>query len=166
MVVSRADNSVKIWWNLPISNPKPDIHNINAQFDENPLMFTQVIIRKRKKDGWTDGQTDRHTDVQHETIIPCHYCVAGYKNLNVQCGTNNLCCTMTYSTVADNSVSRLQRHWIHSLRAQDDLLLHFHITPKTFFSWHGSCTCTCIKISELLKGIFDNNSGMIFSSSP
>ena len=23
---------------------------------------------------------DRHTDDQHETIIPRHYCVAGYKN--------------------------------------------------------------------------------------
>ena len=44
--VSRADNSVKIWQNLPISNPKPDLHNINAhtKFGENLLMFTQVII--------------------------------------------------------------------------------------------------------------------------
>ena len=86
-----ADNSVKIWWNLPISNPKPDLHNINAQtkFGENPLLFTQVIIRKQKTDrqtdlrlmdGWMDKQTDRHTDVQCETKIPCHYHVAGYKN--------------------------------------------------------------------------------------
>ena len=30
MGVSRADNSVKNWRNLPISNPKPDLHNINA----------------------------------------------------------------------------------------------------------------------------------------
>ena len=71
MGVSLADNSVKIWRNLPISNPKPDIHNINAhtKFGENPLMFTQVIIQKRKTD-WgmdrrtTDGWMDRHTDVQ------------------------------------------------------------------------------------------------------
>ena len=28
--VSRTDNSVKIWRNLTISNPKPDLHNINA----------------------------------------------------------------------------------------------------------------------------------------
>ena len=28
----------------------------------------------------TDGQTDRHTDVHRETIIPRHYCEAGYKN--------------------------------------------------------------------------------------
>ena len=33
--------SVNIWWNLPISNPKPDLHTINAhtKFGENPLMF-------------------------------------------------------------------------------------------------------------------------------
>ena len=30
MGVSRADNSIKIWHNLTISNPKPDLHNINA----------------------------------------------------------------------------------------------------------------------------------------
>ena len=50
MDVSRADNSVKIWQILPICNPKPDLHNINAhtKFSENPLMFSQVIIRKRK----------------------------------------------------------------------------------------------------------------------
>ena len=37
MVVSQADNSVKIWWNLLISNPNPDLHNINAhtKFGEN-----------------------------------------------------------------------------------------------------------------------------------
>ena len=85
MGVSRADNSIKIWRNLPISNPKPDIHKSNAhtKFGENPLMFTQVIIQKRKTDGrrMTDGQTDRHTDIQRETIIPRHYCVAGYKNV-------------------------------------------------------------------------------------
>ena len=62
--VSRADNSVKNGRNLPISNPKPDLHNINAhtKFGENPLMFTQVIIWKRKMDGCTtDGQTDGRT---------------------------------------------------------------------------------------------------------
>ena len=50
MGVSRADNSVKILRNLPISNPKPYLLNINAysKFGENPLLFTQVIVRKRK----------------------------------------------------------------------------------------------------------------------
>ena len=83
MGMSRADNSVKTWRNLPVSNPKPDLHNINAHtnFGENPFMFTQVIIRNEKRTGrrTTDGQMDRHTDFQCETIIPRHYCVAGYK---------------------------------------------------------------------------------------
>ena len=50
MRVSRADNSVKICRNLSISNPKPDLLNVNAysKFGENPLLFTQVIVRKRK----------------------------------------------------------------------------------------------------------------------
>ena len=50
MGMSRAHNSVNILWNLPISNAKPDLLNVNAysKFDENPLLFTKVIIRKRK----------------------------------------------------------------------------------------------------------------------
>ena len=50
MGVSRADNSVKIWQNLPISNPKADLLNVNAysKFGENPLLFTQFIVRKQK----------------------------------------------------------------------------------------------------------------------
>ena len=50
MGVSRADNSVNILRNLPISNPKPDLLNVNAysKFGENPLLLTQVIARKRK----------------------------------------------------------------------------------------------------------------------
>ena len=82
MGVSRAGNSVKILRNLPISNPKPDLHNNNAhtKFGENPLMFTQVIIGKRKMDGHKyDVRTDRHTDGQPETLIPRHYFVQGYK---------------------------------------------------------------------------------------
>ena len=88
MGVSRADYSVKNWRNLTISNPKQDLYNINAhtKFGENPLMFTQVIIRKGKThgqtdDGRTDRQTDGFTDDQRETIIPCHYCVVGCKKI-------------------------------------------------------------------------------------
>ena len=84
--MSRADNSVEIWWNLPISNPKPDLHNINAQtkFGENPLKFTQVIIWKRETDAriyvhTIDGRMERHMDDQRETISPPHYRVVGYK---------------------------------------------------------------------------------------
>ena len=47
MGVSRADNSVKIWRNLPTGNPKPDLLNVNAysKFDENPLLFTKLSSR-------------------------------------------------------------------------------------------------------------------------
>ena len=50
MGVSQADNSIKNWQNSPISNPKPDLLNVNtySKFGENPLVFTQVILRKRK----------------------------------------------------------------------------------------------------------------------
>ena len=48
MGMSWAGNSVKIWKNLPISNPKPDLLNVNAysKFGKIPLLFTQVIVRK------------------------------------------------------------------------------------------------------------------------
>ena len=48
--MSRADNSIKNWQILPISNPKPDLHNINAhtKFGENLLIFIQVIVKKLK----------------------------------------------------------------------------------------------------------------------
>ena len=81
MGVFRADN-IKIWRNLPISKPKPDLHNIKAhtKFGENPLMFKQVIIWKQNRDGGTVvWLTDGHTDVQGETKIHRHYCMAGYK---------------------------------------------------------------------------------------
>ena len=63
----QADNSIKNWQNLPINNPKPDLHDIKAHtmFGENQLTFTQVIIQQRKY-GWTDI---RQMDGQHETII-------------------------------------------------------------------------------------------------
>ena len=50
MGMSRADNAIKIWQNLPISNLEPDLLNVNAysKFGENPLLFSQVIIWKRK----------------------------------------------------------------------------------------------------------------------
>ena len=44
MDVSQADNFLKNWRNLPFSNPKPDLFNVNAysKFGENLLLFTQV----------------------------------------------------------------------------------------------------------------------------
>ena len=50
MGVSRADISVKNWRNLPISNSKTDLLNVNAysKFGYNPLLFTQIVVWKRK----------------------------------------------------------------------------------------------------------------------
>ena len=47
--MSWADNSIIIWRNLPICNPKLDFHSINVhiKFGENPLRFTQVIVLKQ-----------------------------------------------------------------------------------------------------------------------
>ena len=44
--VSRADNSVEYWRRLPISNPKPDLHNINVhtKFSENPNYYPEIKI--------------------------------------------------------------------------------------------------------------------------
>ena len=79
MCMSPADNSVRISLNLAISNPKPDLQNINAhtKFGENQLMLTQVIIRKRNTDGrTTDGRADTQTwyknniSVCHVVILP------------------------------------------------------------------------------------------------
>ena len=73
--MSWADNSVKIWRNLPISDSKPDLHNINAhtKFGENPLMFAQVIIQKQNMDGRTyDWQTDGWTDTRTSNVKPLY----------------------------------------------------------------------------------------------
>ena len=46
----QADNGKKLTKHSPISNPKPDPHNINAhkKFGADPLTFTQVIVQKWK----------------------------------------------------------------------------------------------------------------------
>ena len=67
MGVSRADNSVKFDVICPLAIPNQISTisitcNAHTKSGENPLMFTQVIIRKRKTDGWTyDGWTDTRT---------------------------------------------------------------------------------------------------------
>ena len=73
--MSRADNFVKKLRNLTISDPKLDLHNINAhtKFGENPFIFTQDITRKRNYGRTvvrqTAGRTDGYTENQLETII-------------------------------------------------------------------------------------------------
>ena len=61
--------TVKNWSSLPISNPKPDLHNINAhtKFGGNSLLSSRHKIL-------TNGQRiDGHTSrLQRETIILCY----------------------------------------------------------------------------------------------
>ena len=67
--MSRADNSVKIWRNLPISNSQPNLHKINAhsKFGENPLMFlklssgNKIQTNGQMRDWLTDWRTDTRT---------------------------------------------------------------------------------------------------------
>ena len=56
MDMSRADNSDKSGQNLPISNPKPDLHNINehTKFWENSLILTEVIIQTQNTNERTE----------------------------------------------------------------------------------------------------------------
>ena len=79
--MSRTDNSVKNWWNFPISNPKADLHNTNAykKFGENPSIFTFKLSPGKEN---TDGRmTAGRMDNQCETIKPYHYRVVGYKKV-------------------------------------------------------------------------------------
>ena len=138
MGMSQADNSVKNWRNLPISNPKPDLHNINAytKFGENPLMFTRVIIRKQKTDGrtdsqTTDGRTDGLTDDQRETIKPRHYCVAGYNDTRL-CAIMKRKLAFLFSTEANNDLWYM--NWC-SIRSNKLEIEYFNgLVQKTFFS--------------------------------
>ena len=56
--------------------------------DGSPSTCSSSSYHPEMKNGWIDGRlkdrrTDRHMDVQHETIIPPYYRVAGYKNSGV-----------------------------------------------------------------------------------
>ena len=45
MGLSRADNSEKIWQNLPIRNPKPDLLNVNASLMKIPCYLLKLSSR-------------------------------------------------------------------------------------------------------------------------
>ena len=80
MGVSRADNSLKIWGNLPISNPKPDLSTLSMHIPSLVKIHWCLLKLSSGNEKRMDGRRkDRHMDVQRDTIIPHHYCVAGYK---------------------------------------------------------------------------------------
>ena len=68
-------------------------------------MFTRCHPETRKTDERTYiRQTDRQTDVQRETIIPCHYYVAGYINVKMK----------IKSFTTSHSIIRFKNVCIHS----------------------------------------------------
>ena len=78
-----ADNSVKNWWNLPISNPK-QIYTISMHTSSLVKIHLCLLsYHSETKYGWTyDRWTDRgHTDNQSETIITRSCRVVWYKML-------------------------------------------------------------------------------------
>ena len=73
----RKQITVKNWQNLTISYPKPDPHNINAHTKWWKIHWTHSL--SSGNENMYIWQMDGHKDDQHETKIPCHYRVAGYK---------------------------------------------------------------------------------------
>ena len=70
----RADNSVKNWLNLPINNPKLDLNDISVdtKIGENPLILTQVILRKQKYEKYGGQITLSKIDEICPLTIPNH----------------------------------------------------------------------------------------------
>ena len=118
--------------NLPISNPKPDLHNMNARtkFGENPLMF---IIWKLNMDGHTtDGWTDRwHTDVQNETTIPRHY-AASDQDLHCLPVIHHFIETWTVVTVY---LSPPWTVWPPALLMRTNIMFSWKNKISTIFGW-------------------------------
>ena len=57
MGLSQADNSVKISRNLTISNPKPDLHNINVHTKSGEAPFVYSSYYPEMKYEQTNGHT-------------------------------------------------------------------------------------------------------------
>ena len=134
----RADNSVNIWRNLPISNPKPDLHNINAQTKLVKIHWCLLKLsseNEKRTDGrMTDGRTDRHTDVQRETIVPRHCRVAGYKKyISKSKITRHTFTWDWYTSKADNSANIFHSFWkgVYSKRKRTNSYPLFRV--NTFF---------------------------------
>ena len=81
----QARNSVKNLRNLPISNPKPDLHiNAHTKFGKNPMIFAQDIVRKPKYGRMDDRRTDRMTDTPMTNVKSYHPATIMYKDIDVQ----------------------------------------------------------------------------------
>ena len=68
----RAGNSIKNWWNLVISNPKPDLHNINAHTNLVKIHWCLHKLSSWKEIyRWTEGHmTDGRTEKWTSNVKP------------------------------------------------------------------------------------------------
>ena len=78
--VSRADNSDKIWRNLPISCPKPDLHNINAHTKFGEFYWCLLKVSSGKKIQMDGRMYDRRMSSQLDTF--------GYISIEKKCKSN------------------------------------------------------------------------------
>ena len=67
---SRADNSLRIWWNLPISNHNPDLHNIKAHTKYGENLKLSSRNEKKMDESMTDGRMDGWTDTETFNLKP------------------------------------------------------------------------------------------------
>ena len=69
--MSRADISVKHWWNLPISNPKPDLLNINActKFGKIPW-YSHKLSSRKENIGVSQADNSFNFDEIYPLAIP------------------------------------------------------------------------------------------------
>ena len=73
--------SVKLWWNLQSQTRSLQYLCTYQVWWKSFDVYSSY--HPETKNGWMDvRQTDGHMDIQRETIIPRHYCVAEYKNVN------------------------------------------------------------------------------------
>ena len=80
--VSRADNSVKNWRNLPINNPKPDLHNINAHTQFNEIYWHLLKLSSGNEN--MDGRTgDRRTDARKANLIPYYPATIVWRGIKI-----------------------------------------------------------------------------------
>ena len=116
MDVSRADNCITIRWNLPISNPKPDLHNINAH----SIDVYSVIIRKQNTGRWMDRQTDTWTsNVKPNTLsLSCGGNIKSTSSRDMQWACmqfgQNLSETLLMSTKNTHFCAAIRKLWIVS----------------------------------------------------
>ena len=107
--------AVKNWRNLPISNTKPDLYNINVhtKIGENPLTFTDVIVQKENTDVRTDGRAFI-TDGRTHGCLMCNHNTLPLSikspHFDLILGTAHLCWAISLWNLHITIISLLYTH--------------------------------------------------------